>query len=71
MNRGLWIARKNYLLTLIKRLSDGHGGDDAQWLAEHSKSVIELHPDERIEEAIACYQGQIAQLHCYPERGLR
>ena len=68
MNRGLWIARKNYLCTLIKKVSDGHGGDDIEFLRQHCKEVIEAHPDELIEEAIACYQEMVEQLKHYPER---
>lgn len=65
MNRGLWIARKNYLCTLIKKVSDGHGGDDIEFLRQHCKEVIEAHPDELIEDAIACYQEMVKQLKYY------
>jgi hypothetical protein len=68
MNRGLWIARKNYLYTLIKKLSDGHGGDDEEFLAQHCKEVLEAHPDEHIETAIRCYEDQLSKLYLYPER---
>lgn len=65
MNRGLWIARKNYLCTLIKKLSDGYGGDDIVFLRQHCMEVIDAHPDEKIEEAIACYQQMIEKLKYY------
>lgn len=65
MNRGLWIARKNYLCTLIKKVSDGHGGDDIVFLREVCKAVIDAHPDESIEDAIACYQEMVMQLKYY------
>lgn len=65
MNRGLWIARKNYLCTLIKKVSDGHGGDEPEFLRQVCKEVIESHPDELIEEAIACYQEMVEQLKYY------
>ena len=71
MNRGLWIARKNYLLTLIKRLSDGHGGDDIEFLRQHCKEVLQTHPEEKIEEAIRCYEQMVWQLVYYPERILK
>lgn len=71
MNRGLWIARKNYLCVLIKKVSDGHGGDDIEFLRQHCKEVIEAHPDELIEDAIACYQEMVEQLKYYPERVLK
>lgn len=56
MNKGLWIARKNYLLTLIKKLSDFHGGDDKEFLDRHNKETIEAHIGETIELAIRCYE---------------
>ena len=68
MNKGLWIARKNYLFTLIKKVSDGHGGDEPEFLKQHFQEVLEMNPDEKIEEAIACYQEMVAQLKYYPER---
>ncbi len=71
MNKGLWIARKNYLCTLIKKVSDSRGGDDIEWLRQHCREVIESHPDEKIEEAIACYQEMVELLKYYPERAKR
>jgi len=68
MNKGLWIARKNYLFSLIKKVSDGHGGDDIEFVRQHWNEVVEAHPDEKIEEAIACYQEMVEQLKYYPER---
>ncbi len=68
MNRGLWISRKNYLCSLIKKVSDGHGGDDIVWLREHCFEVIESHPDELIEDAIVCYFDLVEQLRYYPRR---
>jgi hypothetical protein len=68
MNKGLWIARKNYLCILIKKVSDGHGGDDIEFLRQHCREVIESHQDEKIEEAIACYQEMSEKLKYYTER---
>lgn len=68
MNRGLWLVRKNYLCSLIKKVSDGHGGDDIEVLRQHCREVLEEYPGERIEEAIACYEGLAQQLKYYPER---
>lgn len=68
MNKGLWIARKNYLCCLIKKVSDGHGGDDIEFLRQHCKEVIDAHPDEKIEEAISCYQEMVNNLKFYTER---
>lgn len=69
MNRGLWIARKNYLCVLIKNVSDGHGGDEIEFVRKVCREVIELHPGEKIEEAIACYEDMVGQLKYYPKRG--
>lgn len=71
MNRGLWIARKNYLCGLIKKVSDGHGGDEIEFLSQVCKEVIELHPGENIEEAIACYESMVEQLKYYTERAIK
>jgi hypothetical protein len=70
MHKALWIARKNYLCTIIKKVSDGHGGDDIEWLRSHCRQIMESHPDESIEEAIACYEQMVEQLRLYPMRDL-
>jgi len=57
MDKALWIARKNYLCTLIKKVSDSHGGDDIEFLREHCREVIANYPDDTIEQAIACYES--------------
>lgn len=62
MNKGLWIARKNYLFTLIKKISDANGGDDSEFLKQHWSEVIDVYPDEKIETAIFCYQEMVKQL---------
>lgn len=71
MNKGLWIARKNHLWFLIKKLSDGHGTDDPEWLRIHFSEVLEACPDEKIEEAIACYTELVGKLRYYSERFTR
>jgi len=68
MNKGLWIARKNYLCTLIKKVSDAHGGDDIEFLRQHCKEVLEMSPGEKIEEAIACYTKMLEQSKYYLKR---
>lgn len=65
MNKGLWIARKNYLLVLIKKVSDDHGGDDKDFLDKHCKEVIEVSPEEKIELAIRCYEEIANQTNHY------
>ncbi len=56
MNRGLWIARKNYLCTLVRKTSGLFGGDDIDFLREHCRELIDVYFDERIEDAIRCYE---------------
>lgn len=68
MNKGLWIARKNHLCCLIRRVSDGHGGDDIEWLRQHCKEVLEAYSGEKIEEAILCYEEMVMQLQYYQDR---
>mgnify|MGYP001592754202 CR=1 FL=1 len=65
MNRGLWIARKNYLLCLIKKVSDGYGGDDPAWLKQHSSEVLEMCEGEKIEMAVDCYSQLVNELKYY------
>lgn len=62
MNKGLYIARKNYLFCLIQRLSDMCGGDDKEWLKDYYSEVLDMYPDDRIEEAIEEYKFMIKEL---------
>jgi len=71
MNRALWITRKNYLCCLIREISEGHGGDDIEFLRLHCKEVIANYPDEKIEEAIKCYEELKGQLKYQSERSLK
>ncbi len=68
MNRGLWISRKNYLCNLIKKVSEGHGWDEIEFLRQHCSEVIAMHHDDKIEDAIACYEEMVEQLKYYPRR---
>ncbi len=63
MNRGLWIARKNYLCTLIRKVSDGCGVDSVEFLKQHCEEVINAYPNEKIETAIDCYKGLVEELN--------
>lgn len=67
MNRGLWIARKNYLLILIKKVSDGHGGDDKEFFDTHCEQVILSSDGDKIEDAIAAYEDCLSQLKYYKD----
>lgn len=57
MDRAMWIARKNYLCVLVRRVSGAFGGDDIEFLRGHCRELIEHYPDSSIEEAITCYEG--------------
>jgi len=59
MNHALLIARKNYLSTLIERVSDENNGDEKEFLRQVCREVIELYPDDKIEEAIACFESLV------------
>lgn len=68
MNRGLWVARKHDLCNLIKKVSDGHGGEDIEELREYCHVILEAYPGERIEEAIICFTDLAEQLMYVPHR---
>ncbi len=55
MEHALWVARKNYLCSLIKKVSDAWGGDDVEWLRGYCLDVIKEYPGEEIERAICCF----------------
>lgn len=68
MNYALWMAKKHQLCGLIKKVSDGHGGDDVEWLREYCRDVLAAHPDEKIDEAIVCFMELVEQLKYVPHR---
>lgn len=65
MNKALWIARKNYLFQLLKKVSDGHGGCAPDDFQAHYHELLAAHPDELIENAIRCYEEMVEQLKYY------
>ena len=68
MNKGLFIARKNHLYCVIKKLSDGCSGDSIDVIKTHFNEVLEAYPDDAIEDAIKCYEEMVDKLKYYPER---
>lgn len=70
MNKGLYLARKNYLHSIIYKISYHHGGDKKEWLEGHFTEVLDAYPDEKIEEAIICYTEMVEQLKYYPKLGV-
>ena len=65
MNRGLWIARKNHLCNLVRKVSEGYGGDDIEFLRQCCSELIAIYHDESIEEAIDCYEEIMEELTRY------
>jgi len=68
MNHGLLKARQSYLLSLIKKVSYGHGETDENLIQQHYDEIIRLHFDESIEHAIKCYEDMVERLIYYRER---
>jgi hypothetical protein len=66
MNKGLWIARKNYLITLMKKVSKGYGGDTSECFDDICKEVLDKYTDESIEIAIRCYETMVDRLSTVP-----
>ncbi len=62
MNKGLWIARKNYLYCLVKKVSDGYGGDDEEFFKRNFAELVDSYPGELIEYAIACYAEMVNEI---------
>lgn len=57
MNRAIWIAKKNMLCILIKKISDAYGGDDIAWLKEYCREIIVNFPDDKVDKALECFQS--------------
>lgn len=55
MNKAQWIAKKNLLCSLIKKISDHYGGDDLEWLKEYAREVITINTDNLDVPIAACY----------------
>lgn len=65
VNRAVWIAKKNELAVLIKRISDHYGGDEVEWLREYFKEVLDAHADD-INVALECFRDLERQLQYVP-----
>lgn len=68
MNHGLWIAKKNQLCSLIKKVSDVYGGDDIDWLRDYCKEVLAAYPGEKIDKTILCFIDLNEQLKYVPRK---
>ena len=56
MDKALWIARKNYLCTIIKKVADIYGTDDIEFVRQHCREVLDMYLAHKIEEAIESYE---------------
>ncbi len=63
MDKGLWIARKNYLCSLMREVSDKYLGDDIEFLRAICRETIANFPDENIEQPIQCYESVLKSLN--------
>lgn len=55
MSIALWIAKRQQLLYLVKKVSDAYGGDDIEWLREYAKDVAEANKDD-LQKAIDLFE---------------
>ncbi len=53
-----WNGKRNYLVGLIKKVSDQNGGDDLEWLRDYAKEVINKYSSD-LEVAIRCFESLI------------
>jgi hypothetical protein len=53
-----WAEQKDLLCSLIKKVSDGYGGDDREWLREYAKDVIKKYSTE-LQIAIECFESLV------------
>ncbi len=68
MNKGLYLARKRYLESIISKVSCLNGGDDEESLRMHLVEVLDTYPEEQIEKAITCYEEILKKLQYNAER---
>lgn len=50
-----WQDQRRRLFTMIKKVSDLHGGDDVEWLREYAKDVIKIYSND-LQTAINCFE---------------
>jgi hypothetical protein len=61
MNKGLWVARKNYLICTVRQLCELKGREDSDYVAKVISELLSIYADDRIEEAITCYEELLEQ----------
>jgi hypothetical protein len=55
-----WKSKKEHLEKLVKELSDLHGGDNPEWLANYKQDLIKRFHN-RLDEAILCFQSALPE----------
>lgn len=60
MSIALWIAKRQQLMYLVKKVSDAYGGDDVEWLREYAKDVAEANKDD-LQKAIDLFEELLKQ----------
>lgn len=53
--RPIWLMHKTRLCSLVKTISDRHGGDDIEWLRQYCREMVDEWHD-RLDEAIKCFE---------------
>lgn len=59
-NKAVQICQRHELWGLIKKVSQYHGGDDAEWLKAYAKEMLENYT---IDQALVCFRDLASQ--CY------
>jgi len=59
------ICQKNELWSLIKKVSNSHGGDDPEWLKEYAKSLVENYS---LEECLLVFRDLASQCQVRPDK---
>jgi hypothetical protein len=54
MEHAVWVAKKNYICSLIKKVSDHYGGDDLEWLRSYACEVIKDNKSD-LDRALVCF----------------
>lgn len=66
MNHAEWKAKRFELFTYIKKVSDGWGGDEIEWLRAYAQDVLDNNGN--IDMALACFRDLIEQLRYLPTK---
>lgn len=65
MRDAIWIAKKNQLCMLIKKISDHYGGEPIEDLREYAKDIIDRYSDD-IQKPLDCFLELEKQLNYVP-----